>query len=360
MFRSIRTGPTKSWNYSGRIGALGVIKINKAPAAFARNYFVQVVAIGYNYCRSHMELRHARYFVAVAEELNFRRAAGRLHLAQPSLSAQIRLLEEDVGVQLLDRDSHKVELTPAGRSFLEGCRRLLRDADDCGRTARRVARGESVPLSLGFVPSLAHGFLPRVLRLFRQRFPDLQLFLTEMDSTAQVEQIAANRIDLGLIGLGLPKDIPDLDVVVVAEERLVAALPQDHLLVRRPRKSIPLKALANEHFLLGSRLNAPVFNPWIIVLCQQAGFQPHVVQESGQPITVLNYVAAGLGVTIVPEQFSRLVSAGVRFIPLARPTPTYRYCAARMRNNHNPVVEHFIQVAREVGQGEKKTGPTAE
>ena len=302
-----------------------------------------------------MELRHARYFVTVSEELNFRRAAERLHLAQPSLSTQIRLLEEDVGVQLLERDSHKVELTPAGRSFLEGCRRLLQDAEDCGRTARRIARGESIPLSLGFVPSLAHGFLPRVLRLFRQRFPDMQLFLTEMDSTAQIEQIAGHRIDLGFIGLGLPKDIPELEIVAVAEERLVAAIPQDHPLAHKSRKAIPLKALANERFLLGSRVNAPVFNPWIIVLCQQAGFQPHVVQESGQPITVLNYVAAGLGVTIVPEQFSRLVTAGLRFIPLARPTPRYRYCAARMRNNRNPVVEYFIQIAREVGNS--KTVP---
>ena len=346
-----------------------------------------------------MELRHARYFVAVAEELNFRRAAELLHLAQPSLSTQIRLLEEDVGVQLLERDSHKVELTPAGRSFLEGCRRLLQDADNYTRTARRIARGESVPLSIGFVPSLAHGLLPSVLRLFRQRFPDVQLLLSEMDSTAQIEQIAGNRIDLGLIGLGLPKDIPELEIVVVAEERLVAAIPQDHPLAHKSRKSIPLKALANERFfglpkdipeleivvvaeerlvaaipqdhplahksrksiplkalanerfLLGSRVNAPVFNPWIIVLCQQAGFQPHVVQESGQPMTVLNYVAAGLGVTILPEQFSRLVTAGVCFIPLARPTPGYRYCAARLRNNRNPALAHFIRIACEVGKG---------
>jgi DNA-binding transcriptional LysR family regulator len=298
-----------------------------------------------------MELRHARYFVAVAEELNFRRAAERLHLAQPSLSTQIRRLEEDVGVQLLERDSHKVELTPAGRSFLEGCQRLLQDADNYTRTARRIARGESVPLSIGFVPSLAHGLLPSVLRRFRQQFPDVQLLLSEMDSTAQIEQIAGNRIDLGLIGLGLPKDIPELEIVLVAEERLVAAIPQDHSLAHKPRKSIPLKTLAAEHFLLGSRVNAPVFNPWIIVLCQQAGFQPHVVQESGQPMTVLNYVAAGLGVTILPEQFSRLVTSGVCFIPLARATPRYRYCAARMRNNRNPALAHFIRIAREVGKG---------
>jgi DNA-binding transcriptional LysR family regulator len=260
------------------------------------------------------------------------------------------LLEEDVGVQLLRRDSHKVELTPAGRSFLEACRRLLQDTDNYTRTARRIARGDSVPLSIGFVPSLAHGLLPRILRLFRQRFPDVQLFLSEMDSTAQIEQIADKRIDLGLIGLGLSKDIPELEIVVVAEERLVAAIPQDHPLAHKRRKSIPLKALADERFLLGSRVSAPVFNPWIIVLCQQAGFQPHVLQESGQPITVLNYVAAGLGVTILPEQFSRLVTAGVCFIPLAQPTPAYRYCAAWMRNNSHPALPNFIGIARDVGR----------
>jgi DNA-binding transcriptional LysR family regulator len=325
--------------------------LNETRATEYRNYFVSVGAIGYSYCRcSPMELRHARYFVAVAEELNFRRAAERLHLAQPSLSTQIRLLEEDVGVQLLRRDSHKVELTPAGRSFLEGCRRLLQDADNYTRTARQIARGESVALSIGFVPSLAHGLLPRILRLFRRRFRDVQLFLSEMDSTAQIEQIADNRIDLGLIGLGLSKDIPELEIVVVAEERLVAALPQDHPLAHKRRKSIPLKALADEHFLLGSRVSAPVFNPWIIVLCQQAGFQPHVLQESGQPITVLNYVAAGLGVTILPEQFGRLVTAGVCFIPLAQPTPAYRYCAAWMRNNSHPALPDFIGIARDVGR----------
>jgi DNA-binding transcriptional LysR family regulator len=172
-----------------------------------------------------------------------------------------------------------------------------------------------------------------------------------MDSTAQIEQIAGNRIDLGLIGLGLPKDIPKLEIVVVAEERLVAAIPQDHPLTHKSHESIPLKTLAEERFVLGSRVNAPVFNPWIIVLCQQAGFQPNVVQESGQPMTVLNYVAAGLGVTILPAQFSRLVTAGVCFIPLARPTPGYRYCAACMRSNRNPAVANFIRITREVGKG---------
>jgi len=221
-----------------------------------------------------MELRHVRYFVAVAEELNFRRAAERLHLTQPSLSTQIRRLEEDVGVQLLERDSHKVELNPAGRSSLEGCRRLIQDADNYTRTARRIARGESVPLTIGFVPSLAHGLLPSVLRLFRQRFPDVQLLLSEMDSTAQIEQIASNRIDLGLIGLGLPKDIPELEIVVVAEERLVAAIPQDHPLTHKSHESIPLKTLAEERFVLGSRVTRRSSIPGLSSYASRLVFSP--------------------------------------------------------------------------------------
>jgi DNA-binding transcriptional LysR family regulator len=298
-----------------------------------------------------MELRHARYFIAVAEELNFRRASARLHLSQPSLSTQIRQLEEDIGVQLLKRDSHKVELTVAGRAFWEGCRRLLQDCEEYAKAARRIASGETGPLSVGFVPSLAHGWLPNVLRVFRKQFPDVELSLSEMDSTEQIEQLGNKRIELGLIGLGLPREIPELKIIRVAEEPLVVAVPEEHSLAYRRSKTIPLQALATEHFLLGSRSEAPVFNPWMIVLCQQAGFQPHVIQEAGQPVTVLNYVAAGLGITILPAQFSKLPIAGVRFLPIAKPIPAYRYFAAHLRDNQNPAVANFIQIACTVDEG---------
>lgn len=270
-----------------------------------------------------------------------------------ALSTQIRQLEEHLQVQLLKRDRHKLELTAAGRSFLDGCRRLLQDAGEYAKRARRIASGESGPLTIGFVPSLAHGLLPNILRVFRKRFPDVELFLNEMNSTEQIEQLSNKQIELGLIGLGLPREIIELETVLVTEEPLVAAIPQDHPLVLTTRNRIPLRTLANERFLFGSRSDAPVFNPWMIVLCQQAGFQPHVVQESGQPVTVLNYVAAGLGVTILPAQFSRLAIAGVRFIPLAKPVPAYRYCAAHLRHNQNRALENFVEIACEIGKGKK-------
>ncbi len=298
-----------------------------------------------------MELRHLRYFVAVAEELNFRRAAERLNLSQPSLSAQVRALEQELEVQLLERDTHHVSLTPAGARFLDDSRRVLRDVGESVRAVRRIASGEAGELSIGFVASLGHGLLPRILRSYRERYPTVELRLTEMDTTAQIEALNARRIDLGFIGYGLAAETPDLQLVTVAEEQLAAVLPQGHPLTRtkggRKPASLPLSALAQENLLLAGRTTAPLFNPWLLVLCQQAGFQPHTVQEEGQPVTVLNYVAAGLGVTILPLQYQLTATAGVTFIPLAPPVPKYRYCAAWLPKNRHSALQRFLEVARE-------------
>lgn len=296
-----------------------------------------------------MELRHLRYFEAVAEELNFRRAARRMNVAQPSLSTQIRHLEEEMQARLLERDTHRVSLTPAGRRFLEDCRKLLRDASESARTARRISRGEAGQLSIGFVASLGHGLLPRVLRAYRKKYPDVDLRLLEMDTTMQIEALAARQLDVGFIGLGLPRETSDLNLELVAEEKLVAVLPQDHPRARaggRAAKSIRLRSLERERLLLSSRQSAPIYNPWILTLCQQAGFQPHDVQEAGQPVTVLNYVAAGLGVTVLPAQFSRVPMEGVRFVPLAAPVPVYRYYAAWQSQNRHGALSHLVEMAR--------------
>jgi DNA-binding transcriptional LysR family regulator len=297
-----------------------------------------------------MELRHLRYFVAVAEELNFRRAAERMNVSQPSLSTQVRKLEEDVGAQLLERDTHRVSLTPAGSSFLQDCIRILRDTEESARKTLRISRGEAGTLSIGFVASLGHGLLPRMLRAYRRKFPDVELRLTEMDTTQQIEALTAHRLDLGFIGLGLPRENSDLELALVVEEKLVAVLPQDHPLGRdgrRSAKSLQLRALAGERLLLGARQNAPIYNPWIIALCQQAGFQPHEVWEMGQSVTVLNYVAAGFGITILPAQFGRFSTAGVRFVPLAEPLPGYRYYAAWRAKDRHTTLSHFVEIARE-------------
>ena len=191
-----------------------------------------------------MELRHLRYFLAVAERLSFRQAAEDLGVAQPSLSAQIRQLEEEIGGRLLERNTHRVELTSAGQNFLEDCRRILRDCTNSVRFTQRIAHGKAGRLSIGFVSSLGHGLMPRILRAYRRQFPDVELRLMEMDTTQQIQALNAHRLDLGFIGLGLPsKEITNLQLETVVEETLYAVLPQDHRLLSRGKyrlKSIKL------------------------------------------------------------------------------------------------------------------------
>ena len=292
-----------------------------------------------------MELRHLRYFVAVAEELNFRRAAERLHISQPPLTTQLQRLEEEIGAKLLERDTHHVALTAAGNVFLQSCRQLLHDADTAAQAARRAAHGERGRLAIGFIASLTHGIVPTLLRDYRRRFPDIELVLAEMDTSQQLEDLRERRLDVGLMGAWLPHEHKELESVVIAEEPLLAALPEDHSLAQRRR--LQLAALAQEKFVLASHQNASGYNGWLMQICEKAGFKPQIARESyRRTTTVLNYVAAGFGITIVPAQFSRVPTSGIVFVPLARCTPLYRYCAVWHHDGRTPALEGFITSAR--------------
>ena len=293
-----------------------------------------------------MELRHLRYFVAAAEELSFRRAAERLHVAQPALSVQIRQLEEEIGATLLDRDRHHVALTAAGTVFLDRSRRVLRAAEEAVRAAGRAARGETGRLGIGFIAQLSYEWLPNVLRTFRRGQPDVEISLTELTPTSQIEELAARRIDLGIIGLGLPYPHEDLEVAVMQEEGLVMALSLDHPLARR--RTVGLADLAGDPFIFTSRVDAPAFSPWLLALCRAAGFEPKIALETDRSPSALNYVAAGFGVAIFPAQIGRLAMPGVRFVALDESTPKYQLCAAWRRDNHSPALERFLATARTV------------
>ena len=304
-----------------------------------------------------MELRHMRYFLAVGEELNFRKAAERLSIAQPSLSVQIQDMEDEIGTPLLQRNTHRVALTPAGFEFLESCRRLLREVEDSKQKALRIARGEWGQLTIGFVPSLGYRLLPQALRAYRAKYPDVELQLTEMDTSRQIRAIEDHRLDVGFIGLGQSSErLNELQTVLVAKERLFAVVPQNHALstLSAQQRGVPLHSLAAERFLLADIQSAPLFNPWLKVLCQQAGFQPSIVQESGQPITVLNYVAAGLGITILPGQYRSLVAAAISFLPLVRPIIHYRYYAAWLPQNKDVSLERFINAAKQTAKSSER------
>jgi DNA-binding transcriptional LysR family regulator len=298
-----------------------------------------------------MELRHIRYFVAVAEELNFRRAAERIHVSQPSLSAQIRQLEKEIGAKLLNRNTHQVSLTAAGHYFLESCRQILRDSEDAIHTTHRISTGRIGHLSIGFVGSLGNDLLPRILRVFHGKFPEVKLNLLEMDTSEQIKQLNARALDAGLMGLGLPASTPDLQLTLIDEEPLMAVLPENHRLLQKNPASLPVSALAEEYFYLAERESAPLYNPWIFVLCQQAGFTPRIIQEKGRHAAVLCYIAAGLGVTILPAQFAGTAVTGVRFIPLKPPAPAYRYYLAWPSKNPPVALAQFVKTAKAVAKG---------
>ncbi len=291
-----------------------------------------------------MDFRQLRSFVAVAEALSFRRAAESLHLAQPALSAQIQQLEEDVGVLLLERDSHHVALTAAGREFLEHSRRMLRGAEEARQSARRASRGEVGRLSIGFIAQLSYEWLPKVLSAYHRRFPGVELTLTEMSPAQQVVELLAHRLDLGICGVGLSELREELSSTVLSEEDLVAALPWRHPLARQ--KVLPLSALAGEGFIFSGPTYAPNLSSWFIGLCRQAGFEPSVVRETDRAPSTLNYVAAGFGVSIFPAQIGRLKTPGVRFVPLEIDGVRYPLGAVWHRDNHTPALSQFLRAAR--------------
>lgn len=233
-----------------------------------------------------MELRHLRYFVTVAEELHFGRAADRLQMAQPPLSQQIRQLEQELGVQLLYRTKRTVQLTESGRVFLQQARQILAQSEQAIEMAQRASRGEVGRLAIGFVGSATYSILPLALRTFRRRFPDVHLLLREMTTTEQIEALHDNQIQLGFVRS--PLNDAELSVETILQESFVAVLPKDHVLASQDQVLLP--SLANEPFVFFPRHLGTGFYDQIVDMCQQAGFTPHVAQEAIQMQTIVSLV----------------------------------------------------------------------
>jgi DNA-binding transcriptional LysR family regulator len=265
-------------------------------------------------------LRRLPYFVAVAEELHFGRAARRLNLAQPPLSQQIRRLEAEVGFPLFERRQagpRRVALTPAGAALLDAARRALALAADGVEAARRAGRGESGALTLGFAASVMLTPVAGVVRAYRERYPGVQLRLREMVTSVQVQALRAGEIDAGF--LREPPAAPDLAAEPVLRESFAVAIPARHALAAR--RELPLGALAAEPFVLFPREAGPAFHDQIVTLCAAAGFTPRVVQEAVEWQTVIGLVATGLGVSVVPDGVRALRAPGVVYRPLPASVP---------------------------------------
>ena len=258
------------------------------------------------------DLRRLRYFVAVAEELHFGRAARRLNVSQPPLSVQIRTLEREVGTPLLIRTQRRVELTEAGRVLLDEARRLLSQAEAAVVHARRAAEGAVGRLAIGFVSTVDYSILPPLVRRFRQKHPGIALKLLELTGDRQQALLQSGELDLGLSIL--PSPAVGLMMRPVFREPLISAVPASHPLAARRRTT--LRSLAREPFIQFPREFAPGLYDLAIAACQKAGFTPHLAQEAIQMQTILGLVAAGLGVALVPQCMSKLQRADVHYLAL--------------------------------------------
>ncbi len=287
-----------------------------------------------------MELRHLRYFVAVAEEMHFGRAAERLGMSQPPLSQQVKDLERELGAQLIDRSRRRIGLTHAGGLFLEEARLALSQAEKAARTARRAHRGEIGTLSIGFVGSATYEVLPEALRSFRERYPDVGLELRTMHSAQQAEAFREGRIQVGFLR---PPVDGSIATRTLLEETLVAALPADHSLA--DAQKVSLSELAGEDFVLAPRPSGPAVYDRIVGLCRRAGFSPNVAQESAELQTVAGLVAAGVGVALLvgrPEHLLR--HRGVAYREVGDPGSTWELVLAWRKEERSPVAQAFVEM----------------
>lgn len=280
--------------------------------------------------------------MAVAEELHFHRAAERLHISQPPLSQQVRALEDELGVKLLERNRRAVSLTAAGSVFLLEAREILERVDTAAEAARSVARGEAGRLALGFVGSAMHGALPGVLRAHRRAFPRVQLVLTELPTAGQLEALLAGRIDAGV--LRPPVREAGLAIETIATEPFVVALPEDHLLAGSDE--VALAELVAEPFVLLPPREAPGLHESLAHAMARAGGVPRVVQEAREMQTVVGLVAAGLGVSLVPASVGDDAHRGVAYRPIAGEAPMVELALAWRPDDASPVLAAFLETAR--------------
>jgi DNA-binding transcriptional LysR family regulator len=291
-----------------------------------------------------MELRHLRYFVAVAEELHFGRAAQRLFMAQPPLSQQIQQLEKEIGVILFARTNRRVQLTPAGDVFLAETRAILARVDAAVLRTQRTGRGEVGWLGVGFVASSTYDVLPDILRTFRERYPDVELELVEMLGNEQETALRERRIHVGFSRL--PSLSEGMVHEPVVEEDLILAVPASHPLAKHTE--ILLADLSQEPFVLFPHLAQSSYAAYMIRICQEAGFSPRVVQETGEMQTAVSLVAAGIGVAIVPESVRNLMRTGVVYRPMVAPSPRIELTMVYSKNDISPVLPRFLKTVRDV------------
>ena len=291
-----------------------------------------------------LELRQLRYFLAVAEELHFGKAALRLHMTQPPLSQTIQGLEELLGTPLFERNRRAVALTPAGAALLPEARRMLAQAAQLPELVRRAAAGEAGRLALDFVSSADYSVLPPFLRLYRSTYPQVQITLQEATSDVQINHLLQGQVDAGLLIPPLPdKARLALDYLKVLTEPLILAAPAGLVGGAGP---VWLREVPAAPLIIFPRPIAPALHDAILACFRAAGVTPVIGQEAIQMQTIVGLVSAGMGLALVPQSVANLMRPGVEYRPLHDATPLVETGLAWRRDNGSPVLQGFLELLR--------------
>ncbi|MBD2164000.1 LysR family transcriptional regulator [Calothrix membranacea FACHB-236] len=287
-----------------------------------------------------MELRHLRYFIAVAEELHFSKAAERLHIAQPPLSQQIQQLEAELGVELFHRKTKRqVQLTEAGKVFLQEAYGLLLQLETAIALTQRIGRGQTGQLRIGFTSLVIYELLPLILRQFREQFPDVELVLRELTTSQQEQAIRDSVIHVGFAHP--PLEDETLSYQSIHQQTLVVALPSNHSLAQT--ENIQVQELENEPLIIFPRYLAPGLYDLIMSLFRQRNIKPQITQEAVQMQTIIGLVSAGMGVAITPSSLQNLQRSGVSYHPLREQAPVIETAVIWQQSTLTPLVENFLQ-----------------
>jgi DNA-binding transcriptional LysR family regulator len=291
-----------------------------------------------------MEFRQLRYFVTVAQELHFGKAAELLDITQPALSKQIRVLETELEIELFIRTKRTVKLTKAGEVFLSQAQQLLQQADKAIKLAKRTALGEVGRLTIGFTATATYTVLPELIGRFRVHYPQVELEMLELCTEAQVTALNQGEIDLGF--LHPPIDARGLELYPILAEEFVVVLPKQHHLFFK--QSLSLEDLAQESFILHPRSEGPFLYDEFLKLCRQAEFKPQIVKEVGSHQTRICLVAAGMGITFIPTGLQILVSQDVVCKPIKNLSLQLEFAAVWRSFVDIPVLQKFLILLQDI------------
>ncbi|MBH8554240.1 LysR family transcriptional regulator [Nostocaceae cyanobacterium CENA357] len=287
-----------------------------------------------------MELRHLRYFIAVAEELHFSKAAEKLHIAQPPLSQQIQQLEAELGVKLFHRKTKRqIQLTEAGKVFLQEAYQLLVQLETAIALTQKIGRGETGQLRIGFTSLVIYDLLPLILRQFHEQFLEVELVLRELTTSQQEQALRDSLIHVGFAHPPLEDDT--LSYHCIHKQTLVVALSSTHLLAQE--EHICVRSLLSEPLIMFPRYLAPGLYERIMSLFQQENFKPNITQEAIQMQTIIGLVSAGMGVAVIPSSLQNLQRSGIVYRPIFEQAPVIETAVIWQHNGLTPIVENFLQ-----------------